>query len=156
MLKQMMPPPCGHQQRESFMRHGDLGMSFFLAALVAYRFYSAFTLNLAGLQVTSWFGGAVLSLLGVVWFVWIRIRRRHLGDDSGEFMVAIFGPHAFTSIVDHVAEGWFHRSWLLDLGLLMIPLYFGHRVWRAPRGAREHEARLAASETKNFGDQGGL
>lgn len=156
MLKQLLPSARDRKPHYSFMRPGDFGMFIFLIGMTAFRFYSAFTSDRTGLNKAAWHGGAILSLLLVIWFVWIRVRRRHLCAESGELMIASFGPLFFTDICGHIADGLFHWSWLLDFGFLAALFYFAYQVWRAPKIALELEARLNACETKDFTEQGGV
>lgn len=144
------------QPHYSFMRPGDFGMSIFLIGMTAFRFQSAYSLQLTRMQSISWLGGAVLSLLCLIWYVWLRHNRRRVCDDSGELMIALFIPMTFTNIFDQLGDGMFHHGWLLDLGYLLMLSYFGFRVWKAPHKARELEAKDSACETKDFTDQGGL
>ena len=131
-------------------------MSIFMTGMTAFRFQAAYSLQLTSLQRISWLGGAVLSLLCLIWYVWLRHKRRHVCNDSGELMIALFIPMTFTSICDQLGDGMFNRGWLLDLGYLLMLSYFGFRVWKAPRTVREQEAKDSARETKDFTDQGGL
>lgn len=156
MSEQLIPPVTERRPHYSFMRPGDFGMSIFLFGMTTFRFHSAYSLKLKGLHQVSWLGGAVLSLLCLIWYTWLRRRRRHVCDDSGELMIALFAPMTFTMICDQLADSIFHRGWLLDSGFLLLLVYYGYRVWKAPHVARDLEAKLATCETKNFTDQGGL
>lgn len=140
----------------SFLRPGDFIMSAFLLGMTVFRFHSSFTLKLDHSQTVCWFGGASLSLLCLMWFVWLRHRRRHLCDDAGELMIALFLPMTFTGICDQATNGMLHRGWLLDSGYFLLLLYFGVRIWRAPHIARELQAKDAACEVRDFSNQGGL
>lgn len=131
-------------------------MSIFLIVMAVTRFQFLYSLKLSGLQRISWLGGAVLSLLCLIWYVWLRHKRRHVCDDSGELFIALFIPMTFTNICDQLSDGMFHRGWLLDLGFSLMLSYFGFRVWKAPQAARELAAKYDACEAKDFTDQGGL
>ena len=156
MSEQFLPPVTKRLPHYSFMRPGEFGNSILLLGMTAFRFQSAFSLQLNGLQWISWLGGAVLSLLDLIWYVWLRHRRRHVCEDSGEMMIALFIPITFTTICDQLADSMYHRGWLLDLGYLLLLFYFGFRVWKAPHAARKLEAKYSACEAKDFTDQGGL
>lgn len=140
----------------SFLRPGDFAMSIFLLGMTVFRFHSSFMPGLNRDQTIWSFGGATLSLLSLTWFVWLRYRRRHLCDDAGELIIALFLPITFTVISDHVTSGVLHRGWWPDLGYPLLLLYFGFRVWRAPQKARELQAKDAACEVRDFTNQGGL
>lgn len=156
MSEQHLLPLTKRQVHYSFMRPGEFGMSILLIGMTAFRFQSAYSLHLNELQRVSWLGGAVLSLLCMIWYVWLRRRRRHLCDDSGELMIALFTPITFTTICDQLADNNLRRGWLLDLGYFLLLSYFGFRVWKAPQTARELADKYDTCEAKDFTDQGGL
>ncbi|WP_377165912.1 hypothetical protein [Prosthecobacter fluviatilis] len=156
MIKQHQPPVTTRRPHYSFMRPGEFGMSILLIGMTAFRFQSAYSLHLNELQRVSWLGGAVLSLLCMIWYVWLRRRRRNVCDDSGELMIALFTPITFTTICDQLADDILRRGWLFDLGYFLLLTYFAFRVWKAPQTAREFAAKYDACEAKDFTDQGGL
>ncbi len=147
MLNQLPPPTSERQPHYSFLRPGDFVKFILLIGMTALRFQSAYPLKLDVPRLVSSLGGAVVSLLGLIWYTWLRRKRRHLCEDSGEFIIAaLFAPIAFTSVCEQWAEGMFHRGWLLDLGYLLSLTYFGYLVWKAPKVAKEMEALRAAGE----------
>jgi hypothetical protein len=156
MSKQFLPPVTKRQPHYSFMRPGEFVTSIILIVMTALRFQTAYSMELSHLKQVSWLGGAVLSLLGLIWYVWIRHRRRHLCDDSGEVLIALFIPMTFTIICDQLADNMIHRGWLYDSGLLLLIAFLAYRVWKAPQTARELAAKYDACEAKGFTDQGGL
>ena len=151
-----LSPPAKRQPHYSFMRPGDFGMFIILIVMTVFRFQSAYSLQLTNMQRISWLGGAILSLLCLIWYVWLRRRRRQVCDDSGELLIALFIPMTFTNICDQLGDHMFHRGWLLDLGYILLLSYFGFRVRKAPQAARELAARNDACEAKDFTGQGGL
>ena len=151
-----VPAPSSSQPHYSFLRPVDFVISLFLLSVAVSRLHSSFTLTLNHDQTICWFGGATVSLLCLTWFVWIRHKRRHLCDDAGEVMIALFLPMTFTSICDQVTRGMLHRGWLLDSGYFLLMLYFGFRVWKAPHQAREQQAKDTACEVRDCTNQGGL
>lgn len=156
MSEQYLPPVTKRQPHYSFMRPGEFVTSIMLIVMTALRFQTAYSMKLSHLKEISWLGGAVLSLLCLIWYVWIRHRRRHLCDDSGEVLIALFIPMTFTIICDQLADNKIHRGWLYDSGLLLLIAFMGYRVWKAPQTAREQAAKYDACEAKDFTDQGGL
>lgn len=156
MTKQHQPSVTHRQPHFSFMRPGEFVTSIMLIGMTALRFHTAYSMKLSHLKEISWLGGAVLSLLCLIWYVWIRHRRRHLCDDSGEVLIALFIPMTFTIICDQLADNKIHLGWLYDSGLLLLIAFMGYRVWKAPQMAREFASKYDACEAKDFTDQGGL
>ncbi|WP_395750398.1 hypothetical protein [Prosthecobacter sp.] len=138
----------------SFMRPGDFVRLLFLTALTAYLFRAS--LKPDGIHIGPSLGGAVVSLLCLAWFTWLRHARRHVCENSGEFMFAAFTPAAAIMICEQIASDSLERCWPLDSGFLLLLFYFGYLIWQAPGMTREFAIEKASCEDKHFADQRGL
>ncbi len=127
------------QPHYSFMRPGDFVWFVLLLIFTAWKFWVPH--DLPDPHFTKLLNFAIISLLALVWYAWIRIRRRNCCDDAGEMMTAVFLPQAYHMGEDGKAE-WGVLFWMYVLLLIAM----AYRIWKAPKIAKEQEDLRAAAE----------
>lgn len=137
-------PYSPRQPHYSFLRPGDFVRFLFLIGITTSLFQLSLKVN--GILLVPRLGGAVVSLLCLAWFTWLRHARRHLCKNSGEFMFAAFTPVTFFMICEQWATDILYRCWPFDSAFLFLLSYFGYLVWQAPRRTRDIAKRKAVCE----------
>lgn len=117
------------------MRPGDFIWFVFLLAFTAFKFWSGYTL--AERFFTEWNSSAIISLLAVIWYSWIRFRRRNCCADAGELMISIILPQTYHMAFKHYTEGDDPFDWGLFWIFVLLLICMSYQVWKAPRIAKE-------------------
>lgn len=137
MSEQLSSPTFRRQPHYSFMRPGDFIWFVFLLVFTSFKFWSAYTLTER--FYTAWNSYAIISLLAVIWYSWIRFRRRNCCADSGEFMITILLPQAYQMAFKHYTEGDAPFDWVLFWMFTLLLIGMAFQVLKAPRIAKEME-----------------
>jgi hypothetical protein len=144
MLKQLTPSAPNQQPHYSFMRPGDFIWFVFLLIFTAWKFWSAY--GLADRFFIEWISYATISLLLVIWYAWMRIKRRQCCEDAGELMIALMLPQAYQMFWKHYTKGDDELNWSLFWVFAILLIVMAFRVWRAPKIAKDLEELRAAAE----------
>lgn len=154
MSERYTPSTFRRQPHYSFMRPGEFIWLVFLLIFTAYKFWSAY--SLADRFFTGWISYAAVSLLMVIWYAWIRVKRRQCCADAGELMITILLPQAYQMVFEHYTEGDNLYKWGLFWIFVLLLISMAYQVWKAPQTAHVLAARYDACESRDFTDQGGL
>jgi len=147
MVEDLNPLPSflKRQPHYSFMRPGDFIWFVLLLIFTAWKFWIPH--DFPDPYFTEMLNFAIISLLALVWYAWIRIRRRNCCADAGELIIAVFLPQAYKIALEYLADKdgsvWGVSFWMYALFLPVV----AYRVWNAPEVAKELEdLRIAAEE----------
>ena len=155
MLRQTTPPSRNRQPHYSFMRPRDFACFIFLILFATWQMFTAFTL--AERFFPKWMGCALMSCGLTAIYAWLRIRRRNICADSGEFLLAIMASQLVRPIWDHFlgVPDEFDWIWIALYGAICALLIY--LIWRAPgitkeledlRNAAEEEARNGPADPR--------
>ncbi|MHB1080250.1 MAG: hypothetical protein ACYC67_12660 [Prosthecobacter sp.] len=132
------------QPHYSFMRPGDFVWFVLLLIFTAWKFW--ILKDFPDPYFTELLNFAIISLLALVWYAWIRIRRRNCCADTGELIIAVFFPQAYKIALDYfAADGWSVWSVPFWMYALFLPVV-AYRIWNAPKVAKELEYLRSAAE----------
>lgn len=155
MSGELTPPTRSRQPHYSFMRPGDFIWFILLLTFTAWKFWIAYG-HLADRFFMQWISYAAISLLLVIWYAWIRVRRRQAYGDSGEVMIAGLVPQAYIMLWQHYNKGDDLLDWSLFWIFTLLLISSAYRVWKAPKLAKEQEEQMAAVEEAAKNTQAGL
>lgn len=90
-------------------------------------------LTVEKISVTGWGLLGCLIVLMTVWYLWLCYRRRHLGGDSGAYLVIFLSVTAGLAWICFVEE---RGEWFGGLGVSALAcLWNVHDLWHEPRRA---------------------
>jgi len=144
MSEKLTPSTRRRQPYYSFMRPGEFVWLVLLLIFTAWKFWSAY--SLADRYFTELISYAAISLLMVIWYAWIRIKRRQCCADAGELLLTILLPQAYQMAFEHYTEGNGLYKWGLFWIYVLLLISMAYQVWRAPKIAKELEELWAAAE----------
>jgi len=146
MSEDLTPLPLifRRQPHYSFMRPGDFVWFVLLLIFTAWKFWVPH--DLPDPHFTNLLKFAIISLLALVWYACIRVRRRNCCADTGELIIAVSFPQAYKIALDYfAAEGGSVLAVPFWVYALFLPVV-AYRVWNAPKVAKEQEDLRSAAE----------